>query len=90
MKTLNEDTVGSSVAQAKSPIPSRWQWHYRTLCRLRNALLARRFTLLQDSKETLERDVKEPADSATDEFDRELVLAELSHNRMPFTKSTTL
>jgi RNA polymerase-binding transcription factor DksA len=77
MKALSEDNVGIII----TPIPSKWRWHYRRLCRLQTELLAHRATLLEDSKEISERPGKEPAHSGSEEFDRELILAELSRQQ---------
>ena len=74
-----------STPAAREPhgavIPTKWTWHYRTLCHLRNDLMEHRCTLLQDSKETMSRPGREIADWATDEFNRDLLMAELSHNQ---------
>ena len=62
-------------------IPHKWGWHYRTLCRLRGELMELRETLVEDARETTQPPGREAADFATEEFNRELVLAELSHNQ---------
>jgi RNA polymerase-binding transcription factor DksA len=75
---------GSTLASRKpngTVVPTKWTWHYRTLCRLRNELMEHRCTLIQDSKETTRRPGREIADWATDEFNRDLLMAELSHNQ---------
>jgi RNA polymerase-binding transcription factor DksA len=71
-----------SVNRVKKPfVPAKWAWHYRTLCRLRNELQDHRVILLADAGEPTRRPGREIADFATEEFSRDLILAELSHNQ---------
>jgi RNA polymerase-binding transcription factor DksA len=66
-------------ANATAPaVPQRWAWHYRSLLALRDRLLAGRGALLQAATEPLEPHSLNEADTATDEFDHDLALAELS------------
>ncbi len=62
-------------------VPKRWAWHYRALLALRDSLLAERGALLQAAAEPLEPHSMDEADSATDEFDHDLALAELSEQQ---------
>lgn len=64
-------------AQA-TPIPRRWQWHYRTLQSLQSRLLGDRTDLLRDAQQPLESHSMDEADSATDEFDHDLAWTLLS------------
>jgi len=78
------DLLGAApgtVRQKPRSVPHKWAWHYRTLCRLRSELMALRCTLVEDARENTRRPGREAADFATEEFNRELVLAELSHNQ---------
>jgi RNA polymerase-binding transcription factor DksA len=66
-------------ANATAPaVPRRWAWHYRALLALRERLLAGRGALLRAAAEPIEPHSLDEADSATDEFDHDLALAELS------------
>ena len=59
-------------------IPKRWRWHYETLARLRDRLIEERTEALSEAAEPVERHSLHQADSATDEFDHELALSQLS------------
>lgn len=56
----------------------RWAWHKRTLVALRDRLLAERGERLAAASEPLEPHSQDLADSASDEFDRDLALGNLS------------
>ena len=68
-----------SPPPSPSAIPLKWRWHYGALLRLLERFTEERHSLVEDSKEPLERSTREPAESATNEFERELALAELAH-----------
>jgi hypothetical protein len=59
-------------------IPKRWKWHYETLARLRDRLIEERSEALSEAAEPVERHSLHQADSATNEFDHELALSQLS------------
>jgi len=59
-------------------VPRRWGRHYRALLALRERLVAGRGALLRAVAEPIEPHSLDEADSATDEFDHDLALAELS------------
>lgn len=64
---------------ADSPrVPRRWAWHYRSLLALRERLLAERTHQRESAAEPLEPHSMDLADSATDEFDHDMVLRGLS------------
>jgi RNA polymerase-binding transcription factor DksA len=71
--------LGRDGAAAKAiPINPRWAWHYRVLLGLRDRLLKDRGEQLAQSAERLEPYSMDMADSATDEFDHDLALSQLS------------
>lgn len=59
-------------------VPKRWNWHYRVLSQLRDRLFEERHTARLEAAEPIERHSMHQADSATDEFDHELALSQLS------------
>lgn len=59
-------------------VPHRWKWHYQTLSRLRERLIEERGEHLFEVAEPIERHSLHQADSASDEFDHELALSQLS------------
>ena len=59
-------------------VPAKWRWHYRVLISLQDRLLGDRGDLLRGAAEPLEPHSLDEADSATDEFDHDLALAQLS------------
>lgn len=59
-------------------VPAKWRWHYRVLVSLQDRLLGDRGNLLRVAAEPLEPHSLDDADSATDEFDHDLALAQLS------------
>jgi len=81
MKAPFEVQPSGPVTRSKPKVPTKWAWHYRTLCHLRKKLLDHRSMLLEEAKESLRRPDRDAADFATEEFNRDLVLAELSHNQ---------
>jgi RNA polymerase-binding transcription factor DksA len=70
--------VRRSSEKTQPQIPARWSWHYQTLSRLRVRLLEERCVALSEGAEPLERQGMHQADSATDEFDHEFALSQLS------------
>jgi RNA polymerase-binding transcription factor DksA len=59
-------------------INPKWAWHYRVLLALRDRLLEERGERRTEVAQPLEPHSLDIADSATDEFDHDLALAELS------------
>ncbi|MGV3756810.1 MAG: TraR/DksA family transcriptional regulator [Verrucomicrobiota bacterium] len=89
MKTDARPTSGhanpaSTLEQSKGtapiadPIPAQWRWHHRMLLNLHDRLLLQRNGLLHAVGQPLEPHSMNEADSATDEFDHDLALAQLS------------
>src|ERR1051326_5894304 len=56
----------------------KWAWHQGVLLALRDRLLKERGEHLASAAEPLERHSQSPADSASDEFDHDLALGEIS------------
>jgi len=67
-------------ASGESPpvVPRRWKWHYETLALMPDRLIEERNEALSDAAEPIERHSSHQADSATNEFDRELAVSRLS------------
>lgn len=59
-------------------VPKRWRWHYQTLLRRRERLIEERREHLSEAAEPIERHSMHQADSATDEFDHDLALSQVS------------
>jgi len=66
------------VAGSLARVPAKWRWHHRVLLSLQSRLLRERGSLLQTAAEPIEPHSLDEADSATDEFDHDLALAQLS------------
>ena len=73
-----EHTKRRASGESAPQIPKRWRWHYATLARLRDQLIEERSEALSEAAEPVERHSQHQADSATDEFDHELALSQLS------------
>ena len=69
--------ASSAIPSTKDP-PAKWRWHWRVLLSLRDRLLRQRGELLHSAADSLEPHSLDEADSATDEFDHNLALAQLS------------
>jgi len=69
------------VTSRTPKVPVRWAWHYRVLCRLRNELMDHRSKLLEEAQDSLRRPGRDAADFATEEYNRDVILAELSHTQ---------
>lgn len=72
---LGMDRGGSAAAK---PVHPKWAWYYRVLLGLRERLLRARDEHLAQSAVPLEPHSMDVADSATDEFDHDMALSELS------------
>jgi RNA polymerase-binding transcription factor DksA len=59
-------------------VPAKWRWHYRVLLALQGRLTGERGELLRASAQPLEPHSMDEADSASDEFDHDLALTQLS------------
>jgi DnaK suppressor protein len=73
-----EHTKRRASGEFPPEIPKRWKWHYETLARLRDRLIEERSEALSEAAEPVERHSLHQADSATNEFDHELALSQLS------------
>jgi RNA polymerase-binding protein DksA len=62
-------------------VPERWRWHYEKLAALRERILEERESVIVEAGQARERDGANLADSATDEFDRDLALGLLSREQ---------
>jgi len=62
-------------------VPSCWSWHYQRLQALRDRLLALRDIQIAEASEALEPHSMDMADSASDEFDHDMLLGILSHEQ---------
>jgi RNA polymerase-binding transcription factor DksA len=69
---------GVRLAAALEGVPAKWRWHHRVLVSLQNRLLGDRADLLRSAAEPLEPHSLDEADSATDEFEHDLALTQLS------------
>ena len=83
--TLSFEAPGGCAFLSPPPssgaIPRRWRPHYRALLCLLDHFIQERHILVEESKEPLERSTRELAESASNEFERELALAELAHTQ---------
>lgn len=68
----------TSVSVPALEVPSKWQRHYRMLLALQDRLMQERGLRLRAAAEPLEAHSQDQADSATDEFDHDLALSQLS------------
>lgn len=64
--------------RAQEAVPKKWSWHYRVLLALQDRLLRNRGERLAAAAEALEPHSLDEADSATDEFDHDRALSQLS------------
>jgi DnaK suppressor protein len=79
MKTSRTPSAAQRTRAEVTPqIEKRWSWHYQKLGQLRERLLEERGEQLREAAEPIERHSMHQADSATDEFDHELALSQLS------------
>jgi RNA polymerase-binding transcription factor DksA len=74
-KTRAKEAKGTKLP---AEIPERWRWFYEKLSELRDRLDAERGHRLREGAEPIQRYSMHQADSATDEFDHELALSQLS------------
>ncbi len=69
---------GPRAAFAGVKVPKRWHWHWRVLLSLRERLTGERVVLAKTSSGEAVSYSMHMADAATDDFDRDLALSELS------------
>ena len=74
------DILGHALTATRSSerVPTKWRWHYRVLLSIQSRLLRERGELRHAAAEPLEPHSLNEADSATDEFDHDLALTQLS------------
>ena len=58
-------------------IDPRWRWHYRALMRLNGRLLGEREERRREMSQSLAESHKDPADTAADKSERDILFAEL-------------
>ena len=68
----------STATPSSERVPAQWRWHYRVLLSLQGRLLRECGELRHAVAEPLEPHSMNEADSATDEFDHDLALTQLS------------
>lgn len=74
-----EMILGNSAGKVKAPkVDPKWTWHYNYLTRRKKELLEDRSRRRADAGEQMETHSMDLADSATDEFNHDLSLAEIS------------
>lgn len=61
-----------------SSVPAQWRWHYRVLLNLQDRLLSQQRELTEEITQPLEPHSMSEADTASDEFDHDLALVQLS------------
>jgi RNA polymerase-binding protein DksA len=72
------EVVLAPAPTTKFHVPAKWAWHYRVLLKLRDRLRAERGQQLSEAAEPLEPHSMDIADTATDEFDHDLAISQLS------------
>jgi RNA polymerase-binding transcription factor DksA len=70
---MNNDE--NSISGAK--IDPRWKWHYRALMRLNGRMISERDARRREVTESLAESHKDPADTAADRSERDILFAEL-------------
>ncbi|MBI3849926.1 MAG: TraR/DksA family transcriptional regulator [Verrucomicrobia bacterium] len=81
---LKKRFSGRAASMSPAKIDPKWAWHYRALVALRERLLRERGEKLDDASQPLEPHSMDMADSATDEFDHNMALSELSAEQDAF------
>src|SRR5690349_11543051 len=76
MKSIS--TRKPSRGAGADAINPKWAWHFRELQKMSERLAQERNDKLRDVSQQLERHSMDAADNATDEFDHDLTLSELS------------
>ena len=70
---MNDDENGVS----KAKIDPRWRWHYHALMRLNGRMISERDARRREVTESLAESHKDPADTAADRSERDILFAEL-------------
>src|SRR5262245_23835972 len=73
-----ESVLGPNLIGTPDKINSKWTKYYDRLLALRERLLGDKAALTREARETTPTYSMDMADAATDEFDRDMVLSELS------------
>lgn len=82
--TIKADAVANILGHAPATppparrVPVKWRWHHHVLLTLQSRLMRERGELLRASAQPIEPHSMDEADSATDEFDHDLALTQLS------------
>lgn len=82
--TTNADTVANILGRAPATnlparrVPAKWRWHHGVLLALQSRLMQEHGESLRASAQPIEPHSMDEADSATDEFDHDLALTQLS------------
>lgn len=69
---------GAVLSSIRPQVHPKWAWHYRVLLKVRERLLLDRGEQRREAAEPLEPHSMDIADSATDEFDHDMALSQLS------------
>jgi RNA polymerase-binding transcription factor DksA len=72
------DVLGSDSTLPSERVPAKWRWHHRVLLSLLSRLSRECGELRRAAAEPVEPHSLDEADSATDEFDHDLALTQLS------------
>ena len=75
--TTSDKILGRAPSTARG-VPAKWRWHYGVLLALQRRLAREGGELLRASAQPIEPHSMHEADSATDEFDHDLALTQLS------------
>lgn len=70
---MNTEDINSAGAK----VDPRWRWHYRALMRLNGRLIDERDARKREVTEALAESHKDPADTAADKSERDILFAEL-------------
>ena len=76
--TSRNNKAGPRVDSFKRRVPGKWRWHFDALLAVRERLLGERASLLRAAAAPIETGSMDDADRATDEFDHDIALGELS------------
>lgn len=80
-----ERHLAAQMKAAAPSVPRKWQWHYRTLVRLRDALLSNRDEHDREAR-ILSGGVGDQADVANEKLEHDTLLAEIAHENTEFTE----
>jgi RNA polymerase-binding transcription factor DksA len=76
--TTHRPAKSRATRRPESKIPRKWKWHHRALQRLRDHLVDDLCLKLAATAEPIERHSMDPADSASDEYNRAMTVSLLS------------